>query len=114
MVKKCIVEYDELNKPIAIIELKEFNDVKSFKDFEEICKKNREDFDKRIAEKEAEFKKQRAKAVAEMEYLKKGVIAAMKGISYILGYEDYSLEEIVAVFKELLPEGEKDNEERND
>ena len=35
MVKKCIVQYDDLENPIRIIEIKEFSDAKSLKDFEE-------------------------------------------------------------------------------
>ena len=52
MVKKCIVSYDESNNPIGLIDLKEFTDVKSYKDFQELCKKNKELFLKRAAEKE--------------------------------------------------------------
>lgn len=113
MVKKCIVEYDDNNNPIGIIELKEFTDIKSFKDFEELCRKNLKSYNERMAEEAAKFQKEKAKAITELNNLKKGVIAAMKGISYILGYDDYKEEEIIAAFRELIPQGEKDNEQED-
>lgn len=113
MVKKCIVQFDELGKPINIIDIKEFNDVESFKNFKKLCEENHKSFVQRRAKEEAEFQKKKAEAIKELEYLKKGVIAAMKGISYLLGYDDYTPEEIIAVFKELMPEGEKHDEEEH-
>ena len=110
MVKKCIVQYDELGKPIGIIEVKEFNDIKSFKDFEKICEENHKALEERRAKEEADFQEKKAKAIADLNNLKKGIVAAMKGISYILGYNDYSPEEVIAVFRELLPEKENNDE----
>jgi len=113
MVKKCIVEYDDLGNPVGIIELKEFTDVKSFKDFEELCKNNLKAFDDRMAEKAAKAKKEKEQALAEITKLKKSIVAALKGICYLLGYNNYKEEEIIADFKDILSEGEKTNEEEN-
>lgn len=106
MVKKCIVKYDELGNPIELIEIKEFNDIKSFKDFENRCKEN--------ADKELERRINRAKAAenakkAQQERIdkleKKAAILEL-AVKYLLGLAD--LENVEDLFK-----GEEDNEQKD-
>ena len=112
MVKKCIVEYDKQGNPIGIFDLKEFNDVKSFKDFQALCSKNREEFLKRkkaAEEKEAEEKQF---LFDEIERLSETLKDAMSGIAYLLGVAD--LENVNEIFESYVnpnPKGENEDEE---
>ena len=88
MVKKCIVKYDELGNPIGLIEIKEFNDVKSFKDFENHCKENAvKESERRIKreEKEAAEKKSHNEAIEKLQ--KKANILEL-AVMYLLGIRD--------------------------
>ena len=50
MVKKCLVKYDELGKPIELVELKEFTDPKVLKEFKEKCELNKAQYLLRLEE----------------------------------------------------------------
>ena len=99
MVKKCIVKYDELGNPIALIEIKEFNDIKSFKDFENRCKENAyKELGRRInAEKQAAEEKKAAEE--KIKGLENNVIFLIKAVKKILGVS--TVEEVEAMIKEV-------------
>ena len=99
MVKKCIVEYDELGNPIGLFELKEFADVKSLKDFEKLCKENKEKFLKRKVEIEEKAKEEKKLAQAQLESLEASVIFLTKAIKKIFGAK--TKEEIESMVKEV-------------
>lgn len=99
MVKKCIVEYDELGNPISLIDLKEFADVKSFKDFQDLCKRNKEAFLKRKKESEEKAKEEKKLLRAEIQSLETSIIFLTKAVKKILGVK--TDEEIKAMLKEI-------------
>ena len=51
MKKLCIVKYDETEKPIELVEVKEFSDIKVLDDFKNQCAINKQEYKKRLAEK---------------------------------------------------------------
>lgn len=109
MVKRCVVEFDELGKPIGLIDLKDFSDIKSFKDFQELCKKNKEEF---LNRQEAAAKKAYIKEsmlYERIEKLEKKAEILFEGIRYLLGIEDNK--NIYDYFSSLDEEEESDEEE---
>lgn len=85
MLKKVVVYYDELNKPIQIVELKEFTSTKDLLDFQTLCETNKKAYDKRkqeALEKERVEKERllnRVKLLEEENISLKGEIAYLKG-----------------------------------
>ena len=110
MVKKCSVEYDELGKPIGLVDLKEFTDTKSFKDFEQLCKKNREEFLKRKAAADDKNAYEKQFVFDELARLSETLKDAMFGIAYLLGVGDFK--DIESVFESYV-KGEPKHEEEN-
>ena len=113
MVKKCIVQHDELGKPIGIVEITEFTDNKSFKDFEKLCDENHKAYVKRMFENELRIKAEKEKFKTEFQNVKDCIAAALNGIAYLLGIGKLSEEEIEASFKALLEKGENHDEEEH-
>ena len=114
MVKKCIVEYDELGNPINLIDLKEFADVKSFKDFQELCAKNREGFLKRKEAAEQKAAEEKQFLFDEIERLSETLKDAMSGIAYLLGVAN--LENANEIFESYVnpnPKGENEDEKED-
>lgn len=94
MIKKCIVQYDELEKPIGLIELKEFSSTPELRQFLENCEKNKLLYKQRLenkAEKERVekdlFNKRLSKLESENEFLK-------SVLCHILGYNELDEREL--------------------
>lgn len=100
MVKKCIVEYDELNNPIGLIDLKEFTDSAKLKEFKELCDKNKEQFLQRKAELEEKAQKEKEILENKVKYLEKGLELCLHGIAHLLGLEKFNgIEKAFTFFK---------------
>lgn len=99
MVKKCIVEYDDLGNPIGLIDLKEFADVKSFKDFGELCQKNKVSFIQRQAEAERKAEEEKKLLRAEIQSLETSIIFLTKAVKKLFGVK--TAEEIESMVKEV-------------
>ena len=111
MVKKCIVKYDEQGKPIELIELKEFSDVKTLKDFEELCKKNKMDFLKRKNESELKAAVEKENLMKKIEFLENKCEAALLGIAYLLGIKDSK--DVRLLFEDYFDEKGDKHEQEN-
>ena len=99
MVKKCIVQYDELGNPVALIELKEFTDVKSFKDFEKLCKDNAAKSKAARINAEKQAAEEKKAAEDKIRGLEDNVIFLIKAVKKILGVS--TVEEVEAMIKEV-------------
>ena len=97
MVKKCIVKYDDLEKPIEIVELKEFSDSKVLSDFREQCLVNKKDYLKRLKEKAENELKEKEKVANDIKSLREENESLKKVISHILGYEELEEDELKQV-----------------
>ena len=121
MVKKCVVEYDELGNPIKLIDLKEFSDVKSFKDFGELCQKNKVRFIQRQAEEAHKAEEEKRKLYEKIEQLENEnkrldeiLKDAMYGIAYLLGIADFKdINEVFESYINPSPKGEQCDEKEN-
>lgn len=106
MVKKCIVEHDELGNPINLIEVKEFTDAKSVKDFLELCKKNSEAMAQRQKLIKEEEEKKKAEARKAQDELVIKVSNLWLAVKHILGIEE--VKNVEDLFK-----GEDDDEQKD-
>lgn len=97
MIKKCIIKYDELGKPIEIVELKEFTDPRSLEDFKRTCDANKSNYLKRLKEKAENEQKEKEKVNAKIETLQKEKESLKLVVSHILGYKELNEEEIKKV-----------------
>ena len=105
MVKKCIVKYDELGKPIELIELKEFNDPKVLGDFKEQCLVNKKDYLKRLEDAAKEKEQEKKQLDDRLNKIDENIAKLFKIAKHLLGYEELSEEEL----QELL--GVEEHEE---
>lgn len=105
MVKKCIVEYDDNNNPIGIVELKEFTDIKSFKDFEELCRKNKEQYICKLEKAAAKAKEEKKALESRLWQLENNIIFLIKAVKKIFGVE--TVEEIDKLYKEVMSNEEE-------
>lgn len=99
MVKKCIVEYDELGNPIGLIDLKEFTSNESLKDFRELCKRNREEYLKRKADSERKANEEKMILASQIGGLENNIIFVIRAIKKIFGVK--TKEEIESMIKEV-------------
>ena len=88
MNKKCIIKYDELGKPIEIVELKEFTDPRSLEDFKRTCDANKSNYLKRLKEKAANDQKEKEKVANDIKSLQEENNSLKMVISHILGYDE--------------------------
>ena len=93
MIRKCIIQYDELGKPIGLIEIKDFSNAE-LKQFQELCEKNKKEHDERLANKAEKervekklFNERLSKLESENEFLK-------SVLCHILGYEELDEREL--------------------
>lgn len=110
MVKKCIVQYDDLGNPIKIVELKEFTDIKSFKDFEELCDKNHKDFEDRLKEAKEKADAEKAKLLNSIALLQKKAELCFEGIRYLMGLADFA---DLDGFLKCFEEGDNSDEQKD-
>lgn len=99
MVKKCIIKFDELENPIELIEVKEFNDGLKLKEYKALCAANKEEFLKKKAEAERKAQEEKQALKSQVESLEKNVIFLIKAVKKILGVK--TNEEIEAMLKEI-------------
>ena len=97
MIKKCIIKYDELGKPIEIVELKEFTDTRSLEEFKRTCDTNKSKYLKRLKEKAEIEQKEKERTAEKIETLQKEKESLKLVISHILGYRELNEEEIKEV-----------------
>ena len=97
MIKKYIIKYDELGKPIEIVELKEFTDTRSLEEFKRTWDANKSNYLKRLKEKAENEQKEKEKTAEKIETLQKEKESLKLVISHILGYKELSEEEIKEV-----------------
>ena len=107
MIKKCVIKYDELGKPIELVELKEFNDPRVLSEFKESCLVNKKDYLKRLEDVAKQKEEKEKQLYHRIENLEKGLEKALLLIKHSLGYEELSEEQL----KELL--GVEEHEEEN-
>lgn len=106
MIKKCIVKYDELDKPIEIVELKEFTDPRSLEDFKRTCDANKSNYLKRLKVKAENDQKEKEKVANDIKSLQEENNSLKMVISHILGYDELEEDEL----KRIL--GVKEDEEK--
>ena len=100
MKKLCIVKYDELEKPIELVEVKEFTNVKVLEDFKHQCAINKQEHEQRLAEKQENERKEKQRVDDEIETLQKEKESLKLVISHILGYRELNEKEIKKVLGE--------------
>lgn len=100
MVKKCIVKFDDLEKPIELIELKEFSDVKVLEDFKAKCLVNKQEYKKRLQEKAEKERLEKKRVDDEIKSLHDENKSLKKVISHLLGNKELSEEEIAEIMGE--------------
>lgn len=88
MVKKCVVKYDELEKPIELVELKEFTDPQVLRDFKAKCDINKANYLKRLQEKEKNERLEKQKTDSEIKSLQFELKCLKSVVSHILGYDE--------------------------
>lgn len=112
MIKKCVVKYDELGKPIEVVEIKDFNDPQTLKLFKEKCDANKVEYLKR--QEEIRRKAQEEKDLVQLQIKSLGnEISLLKSvISHILGYEELSEVEICQILGVLPPIVQENAEEQ--
>ena len=106
MFKRCIVKLDELNKPVALIEVKEFTDEKSLKDFKELCNKNAMEQLERKMKTDKKVEEEKAALNEQIKGLTENVTFLIRAIKKIFGVS--TREEIEAMLKEVNND-EKEN-----
>lgn len=106
MIKKCIIKYDELDKPIEIVELKEFTDTRSLEDFKRTCDANKSNYLKRLKAKVENDQKEKEKVANDIKSLQEENNSLKMVISHILGYDELEEDEL----KRIL--GVKEDEEK--
>ena len=92
--KKVVVKYDELGKPIELVDVKEFVDPSSLKDFQLECEKNKLAYEQRLNEKAEKELIEKAKLYGEITNLKLEILLLKSVISHILGIAELTEEEI--------------------
>ena len=97
MKKLCIVNYDELEKPIGLVEVKEFNDIQVLKNFEEKCSINKQAYKKRLQEKSENERLEKQKLDDEIKSLHTEIKSLKKVISHLLGNKELTEEEIAEI-----------------
>ena len=100
MKKLCIVKYDELEKPIELVEVKEFTDVKVLDDFKEKCAVNKQEYKKRLAEKQENERKEKQRVDDEIKSLHDENKSLKRVVSHLLGNEELTEEEIAEIMGE--------------
>ena len=104
MIKKCIVKYDDLEKPIELVELKEFSDIKVLEDFKAKCLINKQEYKQRLREKAENELLEKQKVANDINALQNEVLALKSVISHLLGFAELDEEQI----KEILGVEEHD------
>lgn len=94
MNKKCIIRYDELGKPIEIVELKEFTDTRTLADFKSECDTNKSNYLKRLKEKAENDQKEKEKTADDIKSLQEENKSLKRAISHILGYDEVDEDEL--------------------
>ena len=107
MLKKCVVKYDDLGKPIELVELKEFTDPQVLRLFKDKCETNKADYQKRLKEKAEDEQNEKAKLNGEILLLKDEIKLLKSVLKHILGYEEIDEDSIASI---LGIEGESEHE----
>ncbi len=112
MIKKCIVLYDELGKPIEVVELKEFTDPRVLSEFKKECEKNKL---AKVQREELEKKEQQENELfleKQIKLLKIENLHIRELLTHLFGYKDIE-EERIQILLEMKHEesGETDDEE---
>ena len=107
MIKKCIVQYDELEKPIGLIELKEFASTPELRQFLENCEKNKLLYKKRLEKKAEKELLEKQKMWQHIENLDKKIEGLKQVIWHLLGNRELSEEEIKKFLEEDYEKEEK-------
>ena len=94
MIKKCIVKYDDLEKPIEVVEVKEFADVKVLEDFKAKCLINKQAYKQRLQEKAENERLEKQKVADDINALQNEIIALKSVISHLFGYAELEEEQI--------------------
>ena len=115
MVKKCVVKYDELGKPIEIVELKEFSDPRVLSEFKKKCEENKFAKIKREELKKKEQQENELFLEKQIKLLKIENLHIRELLAHLFGYKDME-EERIQVLLEMKPEesGETEDEEPKD
>ena len=99
MLKRYVVKYDDLGKPIEIVEIKEFTDSNVLRQFREKCEENKVKYlerQKEAAEREKQEKELKEREVAK---LKQDIFVLKDLVKYLLGYVEL---EDMNVYKSYL------------
>ena len=98
MIKKYVVQYDDLGKPIEIVEVKEFTKLDELRNFQEKCKANKVVYEQRVSENTQKLATEKQNLLDRVDLLEKENKCLKSVISHILGYNELGEEEI----KEIL------------
>lgn len=97
MVKKVLVRYDELGKPIELVELKEFHDPSVLKQFKENCDFNKREYLGRLQEKAQNEQLEKQELENRLNALQNEIASLKSVISHILGYEELADEQLYEI-----------------
>lgn len=98
MKKQCIVKYDDLEKPIELLEVKEFIDPQTLNNFKEKCVENKKAYLKRLEEKAEKERLEKEEVHKEIQDLYDENKSLKSVILHLLGYKELDENEI----KEIL------------
>lgn len=100
MKKLCIVKYDELEKPIELVEVKEFSDIKELTIFRDNCLFNKKEYNKRLQEKAENERLEKQKVDNEIKSLQNEIKSLKSVISHLLGNTELTEEQIAKILGE--------------
>lgn len=101
MIKKCIVEFDELHKPINVIEIKDFRNATDFQNFVKTCNLNREQAKIRYEEQLAREKEEKENILTNLNNAARNIDCLKTIIKALLGKCDLACEDIDNILEEI-------------
>ena len=99
MLKKCIVKYDELGKPIELLELKEFNNPQVLSNFKAECDTNKAEYLKRQQEINDNKELEKENLLKKINSLEKEISSLKSVVSMLCGYISLEEEQVKEILK---------------
>lgn len=112
MVKKVLVRYDELGKPIELVELKEFHDPSVLKQFKEQCDSNKREYLGRLQEKAQNEQLEKQELENRLNALQNEIASLKSVISHVLGYVELTDDQLAEILNIEIEEPEESVEEQ--
>ena len=107
MVKRYVVKYDELGKPIEIVEIKEFTDPAVLKSFKEKCEENKAALLEREKERESKKLEEKKEVLSYIENLHKEIADLKLVICHLFGFAEFD----ESTIKEILGVDENESQD---